>query len=916
MIQTRFTFRVLTLYAAFVVFAAAWLLCEPVQCRADESEVSLEEGEMLFVRKVQPLFITKCGGCHGAAAKELKGEYDMRSRATLLAGGETGDAAVVPGKPSESPLIDAIERTSGNDMPPKENDRLTKEQITSVRKWILAGAPWPDEKRQTQLLAAKWDAADGVQVKTSGGTTRTWTQRTYKPENLWAYQPLWDGAKELLRDNGQHPVDFLINRKLAEAKIDPLSRASRRTLYRRLSYDLTGLPPTAAAMAKFLEDDSEDAWATAIDQLLASPRYGEQWGRHWLDVVRYADTSGFSNDFLRANAWRYRDYVIRAFNSDKPYDEFVREQIAGDEIYDRIAREGGELSNNADLLIAPGFLRSGPWEHTAMSVAAVTRQQYLDDVTNSVGVTFLGHELRCARCHDHKFDPLPTRDYYSMQAIFAPLQFADRKLPYQPYENTDGFDERQARIDRLIKSGGVKGLSTIPREEWPVKEFDKDTEGKGHSKVNRKRSMALQREQKRFKPYAFSVYSGRERPFSSMKVIVEPPQLNGRNGSPPQVSILTGGSIETPGRAVNAGVLSVINNAGVEAEMTQNLHGRRLALADWITDPQNPLAARVIVNRVWQYHFGAGLAGNPNNFGATGKKPTHPQLLDFLATYLIENGWSLKKLHRLILTSDAWQRASGPISEELKNTDPDNQFYARFTPRRLTAEELRDSMLQVSGELNFKMGGLPIRLEMNMEVAMQPRHVMGSVAPAYQPSPTPAERNRRTIYAERIRTLRDPLLEVFNQPGPDTSCERRDTSTITPQAFTLLNSRNSFNRALALAAKTAKSAGKPDDQITQVFENAFGRQPSASEKEACINHYRKMLALHRSQKPPAFKPPKYVVREMVEEMTGLAFYWVEDLDIYRNYTPDLQPADVTAEVRALADVCLVLLNSNEFIYVY
>lgn len=902
------------------------LLC-PVFALADQPQATQAERD--FVLKIHPLFVQKCGGCHGTAAKEIKGEFDMRSRASLLKGGESGEPGVTPGEPAKSLLMTAIKWQDGYEMPPKENDRLTKTEIAAVNAWITAGAPWPNAKRFNEIAKADWnsDAIDGVLVKTSGGTTDTWTNRRYQTADLWALQPRWQDSTGKLQQAG-HPIDILVNEKLKAQQLTPLPRADRRTLLRRLTYDLTGLPPTQAEMDSFLQDKRPQAWTAAIDKFLSRPQYGEQWGKHWLDVVRYADSSGFSNDFVRANAWRYRDYVIRAFNDDKPYDDFVREQVAGDEMYEAWqATDGGAAGDDPaiksidektaeDLLIAVGFLRSGPWEHTGMSVASVTRQLFLDDVTNSVGVTFMATELRCARCHDHKFDPIPTRDYYSMQAVFAPVQFVDRKVPYQNYENTAGFKEGEARIRALQKSKGPLSLSTIPREEWPVTEFDADTDKKGRAKVNKKRVQILAHELKRYQPWAFSVYSGRDRGFSSTNVVVQMPPDKQRQGNAPQVQILTGGSLETPAGEVAPALLSSVDQTLQPVSITENIFGRRLQLANWLTHPDHPLVARVIVNRVWQYHFGSGLAGNPNNFGATGKKPAHPELLDYLANYLIENDWSLKALHRHILSSQTWQRASGPVTAELRERDPDNQWLARFTPRQLTAEELRDSMLQVSGELNLEAGGLPIRPELNLEVAMQPRHIMGSVAPAYQPSPTPAQRNRRTIHAERIRTLRDPFLEVFNQPGLDTSCERRDTSTITPQAFTLLNSRNSYSRALAWAQTLTQTTDTPTLQIQHAFQTAFGRAAQPQEVQACLKHYQSRLALQNELKPKRVNLPPYVIREMVEEMTGLTFYWVENLDIHKNYTPDLQAADATPETRALADICLVLLNSNEFAYIY
>lgn len=867
-------------------FLAVFLSLQAPSNGFDQFPEDISRGEELFVHRVHEVFRTKCFVCHGDDPSDLRGDFDMLSREALLKGGESEEPSIVPGKPADSPLFQAI-LWDGLEMPPKENDRLNDEQIQFVKEWIEAGAPWPNEKRFAAILkstAEKWNQTDGVSVTTSGGLSDQWTDRKYKSEDLWSFQPFRKAKGRRGKGQSGNPIDFFIEERLARAEIVPLPRADRRTLIRRLTFDLIGLPPTPDEIDRFTSDNSDDAFDRLVTDLLSRSQYGEQWGRHWLDVVRYADSAGFSNDFLRPNAWRYRDYVIRSLNKDKPYDQFVREQVAGDEI----------APDDPESLIAVGFLRMGPWEHTAMSVAAVTRQQFLDDVTNIVGVTFLGHELRCAKCHDHKFDPIPTRDYYSIQAVFAPVQFKDRNLAYMPVENTEGFADRKARIQRLQKASGAKSLTTIPRDKWPVPEFDEDTDKKGRAKVNNKRRQILNRELNRFKPLAYSVQSG---------------------GSD-EVHILTGGSLESPGELVKPAVLSVLDQTASIA-VSDRKSGRRADFAAWLTDQRNPLTARVMVNRVWQYHFGKALAGNPNNFGSTGKKPTHPELLDFLADWFMQNGWSLKKLHRLIVTSDTWQRASGPVPATTKEGDPDNLLYSYFTPRRLSAEELRDSMLAVSGELNFKAGGLPVRPEINMEVAMQPRHIMGSVAPAWQPSKTPAERNRRTVYTERIRTLRDPMMEVFNQPGLDASCEQRDSSTITPQAFTLLNSQNSFDRALAFADRLNTAApGDVEKQLTEAFRLAFNRVPTAFEINRCRSHFQTMLAEQQTSKPESVEYPKYVIRQMVEEMTGLTFYWVEDLDMYEDYVPDLKPWNAPAEVRAMADVCLVLLNSNEFIYIY
>ena len=854
----------------------------------DATEIS---SDMLFAHKILPMFKAKCLACHGEDPKKIKGDFDMRTYSGLLRGGESEEPSVVPGKPLQSPLYMAVKRDHEDQwepMPPKENDKLSTEQTDHIRNWIEGGAPWPGPESLSNLLKEKdpWSADGSVKVKTSGGLSEDWTNRKYEESKLWAYQPI---SKPNLRTN-DHPVDALIRARSPEGLSVALS-AEALTLIRRVTFDLTGLPPKPREVQAFKmawEKDRDGAWEDLIDQLLASPHYGEQMARHWLDVVRYADSAGFSNDYPRPHAWRYRDYVVRSFNNDKPYDQFVREQIAGDEIKPK----------DPDHLIATGFLRMGPWEHTAMSVKAVTRQQYLDDVVNSVGVTFLANELRCAKCHDHKFDPIPTRDYYRMQAIFAPVTFSERKLPWQDFENRIGIKKDHERYQRLIKEKGIRSITSLPEADRPVSQFDKESERAGHSKVNNKRRQQLNYQLKRANPFVFSVI----------------------NGAPDKIHILKGGSIESPQEEVSPGILSLFEGSEELASLTNNKNGRRKELAKWITSKNNPLTARVIVNRIWQWHFGQGLAGNPNNFGGTGKFPTHPELLDWLAATFIEGDWSVKKIHRYILTSATYQRsASHPDPQALARLDPENISYASFKPRKLTAEELRDSMLAVSGELNPTLGGIPCHPEINEEIAMQPRHIMGSVGPAYQADPLPSQRNRRTLYAERIRTLADPMLEVFNKPGPDLSCERRETATIAPQAFTMLNSPIIRSRALAFAARLQKERpGNINEQVRRAFQLTYHRMPHDIEMKMSLEYLANSKKEHEANQQERVELPKYVVRQMVEEMTGQAFWWVEDLDIYAgpDYVSDLKPWDVGSDTRALGDLCLVLFNSNEFIFIY
>ncbi len=744
--------------------------------------------------------------------------------------------------------------------------------------------------------------SQGVQVPTSGGQSDEWTQRRYDPADLWAYRPI-ESPTPPTNTGALHPIDAFLAAKLKQVGLVAAGPAEPRTLFRRAVFDLTGLPPTPAQLTAFLEDDRPDAYLRWIERLLVSPHYGEQAARHWLDVVRYADSDGFSNDHLRPHAWRYRDYVIRSFNQDKPFDRFIIEQLAGDELD----------AADPEMLIAVGFLRMGPFEHTAMSVQAVTRQQWLDDVTNAVGVTFLASGMSCCKCHDHKFDPLPTRDYYRLQAVFAPVQFADRPAPFLPVENTHHLTTGRARIAKLRKLKGVELV--LPANATSEEKAEANL---GLKKVAGKRQQHLAHEAELFRPFAFSLYNGPPHTYRSNQPFHPMPKH--REGEVQRITILQGGSLEAPTQTVGPGALSLVSTLAPAtqkvASITSGRDGRRLALARWIASADNPLTARVIVNRIWQQHFGRGLAANPNNFGKMGARPSHPALLDYLATWFVEHGWSIKRLHRFIMTSAAYQRSGRVVDPDHRaKVDPNHRLLAAYPGRRLAAEELRDAMLAVSGELNPALGGIPIRPEIHPEVAMQPRHVMGSVGLAYQPSPTPQQRHRRTIYALKIRTLRDPLLEVFDQPNPDISCERRDTAMITPQVFALFNSRSSRQRAVALAFDLTRQSMDSETQIRSLYQRMLQREPRSEELAACLDHLKVMTQYH--QQHPAEQPtlPPFVHREMIEEMTGLKFRWQELLDIHQNHIPDRSDADLEPQTRALADICLVLYNSHAFVNV-
>lgn len=880
---------------------------------AQDTDVEPSGGEKIFALKLQALFAEKCNSCHGDDPEEVSGGLNMLSRASMLRGGESfGADVLLEGNGEKSLLYIVTTRTEeGFEMPPKEAEQLTEEETWWIRDWIADGAPWPSSERIEQI---RTEFAEGELVQTSGGLSKSWTNRRYDPQNLWAYRPLT--VQQIPK--AEHPVDWFINQKLDSLELDPAPPAKPHELIRRLSYGLTGLPPEELdpSLAELFRSSPRIAAGIYAARLMDSEHYGEHFGRNWLDVVRYADSAGFANDYSRPNAWRYRDYVIRSFNEDKPYDQFAREQIAGDEMD----------ANSPEHLIATGFLRMGPWEQTGMSVFRVTRQQWLDDVTDSVGQTFLGHALQCCKCHDHKFDPIPTRDYYSMMAVFSTTQFAEADAPFLATENQAGFDAAHHWTKTKI-AAYVKQRAELNARVAKNKKSESGDAKVGDNGLDPGDEASLARMQKNIsrhtweldktKPIAFGVYTGKTIERKNVGNRLRLPQNPWKQGFLEDDTILTGGDAFTRGDPVSPAPLSAAASLGEMPQITfPSQEGkRRLALANWILDERNPLTARVIVNRVWSWHFGVGIAGNPNNFGATGSHPTHPKLLDFLADWFMQSNWSVKQLNELIVTSEAYCRSSRHLDPALlAEKDSTNTSYAVFRPRRLTAEEFRDSMLAVSGELNRQVGGIPCRPDINMEVAMQPRQIMGGTASVYEPDPLPSQRNRRSVYAEKTRGLRDPFLEAFNQPGPDKSCEMRETSIVAPQALTLFNATEVQDRALAMADRLMKQDGMDETKIAAAFRLALGREALPNELAHCLDHWAKAVEIEASK---VYEKPKFSMetqRTVMAEKTGEPYNFVEIMPAYDSYVPDLHPSNTDAKTRGLSQVCLVIFNLNEFAY--
>ena len=895
-----------------------------------------DEGERLFALEIKPLLAAKCLACHGQNPSLLMGGLDLTGQASALQGGQSGRAALVPGKPDESLLYLAL---SGDGptlvMPPKETDQLSPAEVARVREWIDLGAPWLSDEKAREIVAAADTAAVGVRMATSGGQSEDWTERLYKSENVWAFRPV--RKPRLPQVAAANPVDAFHVARMAEAGLKPAPRADKLDLLRRAVFDLTGLPPTPEQAQAFLSDATPGAWERLVDTLLTSPHYGEQWGRHWLDVARYADTAGNSNDYERSNAWRYRDYVVRSFNADKPYNQFVIEQLAGDEL----------PGSDPEMLVATGFLRMGPWG-SAMVPKKMARQAYLDDVVHSVGQAFLSMPLRCAKCHDHKVDPIPTRDYYRIYAALAGTQIAERPSEFLPEENRARFEtgrqlvaqlrdfatERKQQLESKAEDAArewfaERGLEyvppakrgNLPDSEKPPRHYGLTSADEGRLKVRKQDEWIWTRRLERYQPMVQSVFNGPDYIPGNGRKLRMPAKIDA--DWRPESTIFEGGSVHAPGEAVTPGVLSATQLATKTApaesrfDLPADLDGRRLALAEWIVDERNPLTARSIVNRVWAYHFGKGLVATPNNLGGLGAKPSHPDLLDWLAADFVENGWSIKRLHRTIMTSQAYQQTSERADiEQVRTKDPQNRLLAYYAPRRLSAEELRDSVLRVSGELNPELGGLPAMPEINMEVALQPRMIQFSIAPAYQPSPNPAGRNRRSIYAYRVRGQADPLMEVFNQPSPNDSCERRDSSSVSPQALTMLNSDYMTKRSIAFALRLEREEADLASRLERAYRLAFSRPSEPGMTAKFAEYVAAMEAHHRSTSPRAETYPTQITRSLVEEFTGAPFEYQEWLPIYEDYQPDTRAWEVGPSTRALADLCLLLFNSNEFAYVY
>jgi hypothetical protein len=706
-------------------------------------------------------------------------------------------------------------------------------------------------------------------VKTEAAGSREFTI-TATDRAHWAFQPIKRPpvpvlSKEVISNQSASgrtnrsslitnysPLDAFLLAKLHAAGLTFSPPATKEAQLRRVSLDLIGLPPTLAELDAFLADTSPDAWAKVVDRLLASPHYGERWGRHWLDLARYADTEGFEHDVTRPNAWRYRDYVVRSLNEDKPYDRFVREQIAGDELWPA----------DRDALIATGFNLIGP-DMTDSSDQIQRRLNTLNDMTDATASVFLGQTMGCARCHDHKFEPIAQRDYFAMQAFFMPAGFRRETLVPTPeeraaheravkeYESRPAVRELAAleapyrerlRAAKLAKQPPeVREAHNTPPEQRTAAQANLAFESAAAVAVTEKELLAAlsgaDKERRR-------ELADAAKQFSAPTPLPTALTLATSNAVPAQAHLLNRGDYNQPRDLVPAGFPSVLPAFKTKPDSAVS---PRAQLANWIASPENPLTARIIVNRVWQHHFGRGLVATPSEFGTHGAKPSHPELLDWLASEFVAGGWSLKKLHRVMLMSEAYRQSSvaadarrlhsnaerGTASAENNQSlltsaatgekvDPENHLLSRMNRLRLEGEVIRDSLLAVSGRLNAKGGGPGIFPPIPADA------IKGSKG--WNVSADAREHERRSLYIFAKRNLRFPFLEVFDAPDSNLTCPERGRSTTAPQSLTLLNAEEVLAASRAVTARLEREAKEPRERVALAYRVILNRLPTEREQ--------------------------------------------------------------------------------------
>jgi hypothetical protein len=779
-------------------------LCS-VNVRGDEATSTAAQIEH-FENEIVAILEANCLKCHAGA--KPKGGLDLTAREAILKGGESG-AAVDLEKPAESVLLKAV-NYDGYEMPP--TGQLSPKQIEALTKWVNDGLAWSKDGKPLHF-----------EVPREAPTVNEETKKH------WSFQPVKKpSVPEVKGDWAKSEIDAFILSQLQKNGLEPNTPAEPRELVRRAYYDLTGLPPAPEVVEAFAKDPSPEAWSKLIDDLLSSPHYGEHWGRHWLDLVRYAETNSYERDGAKPFVWRYRDYVIQSFNADKPYDRFLTEQLAGDELPDK----------SPDSIVATGFYRLGRWDDEPAD-PELAYYDDLDDIVATTGQSLLGLSINCARCHDHKIDPVPQSDYYSLLAFFRGVRRYGVRSGESVMENsvTEISQPERSELHAAAVRQHEEELKHIEREIAHIEEKVKaDFSGVENDEyqfeVNRVRliekrkgGLLKENEVNHYRHLMDRRNRLRENPPTGMaKALCVKEDVKGLQPT----HVLLRGNPASPGDEVQPGFPSVLSPpapeiADLAAEATTT--GRRTALAKWMTSPSNPLTARVMVNRLWQFHFGRGIVRTSSDFGFQGSKPTHPELLDWLAARFVEDGWSMKSMHRLIMKSAAYQMSSRGREDALAK-DATNDHLWRFDMRRLSAEEIRDSILWANGTLSAdRMFGPSIYTKIPDEVKAgqsQPGAGWGVSSPE--------DAARRSIYIHVKRSLLDPMLESFDMADTDQTCPVRFVTTQPTQALGLLNSEFMQEQAGMFAEMAAEQHPESlEAQVRMALRRVTQREPSQEE---------------------------------------------------------------------------------------
>ncbi len=842
--------RFIKFFVVLTVFCVIWFIPERTGLASAQAQTAAISPEQLnfFEQKIRPVLVSNCYQCHSAEAKKLAGGLRLDTREGMLKGGTSGQAAIVPGDPDKSLLIKAISYTDPKLQMPY-GGKLADAIINDFKQWVKIGAPDP---RQNQ----------------SANTTKPQPYDFVEAKKFWSYQPVKNISPPPVKNTAwlRSPIDNFILAKLEEKMLMPVGDADKRTLLRRATFDLTGLPPMPREVEEFLQDRSANAFEKVIDRLLSSRHYGERWGRHWLDLGRYADTAGDNSDFPVPSAYKYRNYVINAFNQDKPYDQFIREQLAGDLLASRTEAEKFEQITATGYIAISRRFGSRDTDHNLA----------IDDTIENVGKAFLGLSVNCARCHDHKFDPIPTKDYYALYGIFNSARYAFPGTEIYPHphsltplvsgaeaERLQKYQTELGELDRkkeacqvergivrgkqlqqapeVLAKGISKGIKTdqIGREIPVGKLIEEDQDDR-----NLKAAEASPRSVEQINA-DLAVIKNR-----MLELDAEVPRIEKAyavtEGNPHHARIHRKGDPKNLGDEAPRGFLQILGGQILPSDCKTS---GRVELANWISDAKNPLTARVMVNRIWLHHFGKGIVATPNDFGIRGKAPTHPELLDYLATQFIEDGWSIKKMHKLMMLSHAYQLGSlefrvssfeNPPVQTAQNSkletpnpklnteiDVSNEYLWHFNRRRLDAEEIRDAMLMVSGALDRSVGEAhPFPPENTWKYSQ------------HNPFVATYDHNQRSVYLMQQRIRAHPQLSIFDGADTNSAMGERVPSTTPLQALFMMNDPFIHKQADILAVRVGMAFNDDTRRIEYAYRLAFGRVPSLTEIKLALDYLR------------------------------------------------------------------------------